>query len=550
MIEIAAASRKCLDIQINIKLIVKFFTLFTKHLNYSFILFVRKHKTAIFLSILFTSIGSLVCKPEFRIFSDEINLFSISQNIYESKECIAGGSQIYHFDGSIEIIEKSFVSKEHFINKRPILFPYLVNILHLLTGYRYQNVFIINYLCGILILFFLYLLLHFKFGRFWAQTSIIILSSYPLYVWYVNSAGFDILNLLCSLIYFLLIYFFINKPEAINGELLLMWMPILGQSRYESAIAVFPTLILLFYLLPKVEYTKFSFRLYLFPILFLPIAWLRGIKAVVDNSDGVDLNNQFGISNFIENFKQSLVFFFSGNEEYGIIPIISIIALLGFIFFIKKVKIKSKENLSLFIGIFSYYILHLIIKLSFCQGISDFTKPLTSRHSLIFLPVFIFFSIYMLVHLTIKFSFKKEYCIVGLIFMYLIFSHDFSKVYGIRDLSNYQIFKFTKNYLEENFKNKNEFIILFSYPNHFGILGYNSINYSTFKHTKDFFLNYYKNKNFSYFLAIQIIPDNPGLFEEYDSIPVELDANIILEQKVCNDCYIRISKCYPKMKFN
>ena len=512
---------------------------FFKEHNFCFIKFLKKHYIAIILSIVMPTIGLFCCKPEFRIFADETNILSDSQNLYESKECFISSNTLTHLDKRKEIISK-------ILEKRPALFQYLISLIHSLTGYNYQNAFIANYLCSILILFILYYIISLKFGRFWGILGLICIVSHPLYIWYTNSACFDIFNLLCSLIYIIILNFFIKTPNVINSELLLLFLPLLGQSRYESILAVFITLPLIFYLLPKTQYSKFSYRLWIFPFLLLPIAWLRNITNFVGKDDGMDFENPFALKYLFENFKQSIVFFFFNNKDFGTIPLISLIALIGFVIFIYDLKKhKTKKYKTICFSVLTFYLLHAIVKLSFCLG--DFTEVLASRHALIFIPITIFMTIYCLNYLNSKYKLKKAWIITSIISLYLLYSSNSSLVYGIRDIPIYQEFKFINNYLSKNLKNKKEYIFVYIKPNYFAPFNYNVISYQAFNKINNYLKFYFMNNNTNYFLLFQIFSTKNN--KSYDDLKLDKDYIVkpILERKIINNYYYKFSKVYLKI---
>ncbi len=503
----------------------------------SYINFFKKHSLAIIISSVLITLSIYNCKPEFRIFSDEMVLLSTSQNIYESNECLADMSSIKHLDGNKEIFSR-------LIDKRPALFPVLTCIIHSLIGYNYQNPFILNYLCGILILFLFYLLISFRYGRFYGILGLICLYTHPLFVWYVNSAGFDILNILCSLILFLLCWLFFKNPSIIHAEAILLFLPILGQSRYESSLIVFLSLPFIFYFLPKTKYSEFTYKLWIFPLLLLPIAWLKTITNFVDKSEGMDSSNPFSVDYLIENTKQAIVFFFSGIEEYGVVPIISIMALIGFSLYILKIKkFRLNKNTAMALFVVFFYLIHAIVKLSFCLG--DITHVLANRHALILLPIIVYLAINFLVFLKIKYRFSKKFYIAGAIFLFLMYSLDFGKNYDIKQMPMCREFRFIKTYLEDNHKNKNNFLLIYKKPVLFTPLGYSAINFKVLKEYVDNFANYYKEKNNQYFLAIQLMDaktEEPVIGEE---LPNSFKIKKILEQKLEDGHYLKISKCYP-----
>ena len=47
----------------------------------------KNHKLALALAFILVVFGTIVSKPDFRILADETNLLSVSQALYEAKEC-------------------------------------------------------------------------------------------------------------------------------------------------------------------------------------------------------------------------------------------------------------------------------------------------------------------------------------------------------------------------------------------------------------------------------------------------------------------------------
>ncbi|MBP5468508.1 MAG: glycosyltransferase family 39 protein, partial [Candidatus Riflebacteria bacterium] len=280
--------------------------------------FFKQHWVALISSLILMTIGTISCKPYFRVLADETNLVSISQSLYESKET--------HL--SISAFEYPFSQKDILqdkIEKRPAFFPYLLSIIHTLTGYRAENVFVFNFIIGFLSLFFVYYLIYIIWGKYWGLLGTISLVSYPLFVMYVNSAGFEVFNMLCSLIFFLCLFYFINKPSAIATEVLLFFIPLISQSRYESILSVFVAIPVILFLLPKQEYSRLSYKVYCFPLLFITPVWLRLTTNNAYSWQVDNLEEGFGFKWFIINVKKAFDFYFSGNTRYGIIPIVSIL---------------------------------------------------------------------------------------------------------------------------------------------------------------------------------------------------------------------------------
>ena len=166
---------------------------------------------------------------------------------------------------------------------------------------------------------------------------------------------------------------------AKKGELFLLWIPLLAQSRYESVLTLLIALPVFVYLLQKNEYKNLSYKFIVYPLLFVAPAWLR----VVTNSPYYwqlnNMNEGFGFNWLKVNLKKAFCFFFSGEDAFGIVNLFSILAVLGLILFIinsfiilinnKEInnenfcRMGDKKRFLLFsVSVFSFYILHALIR--------------------------------------------------------------------------------------------------------------------------------------------------------------------------------------------
>ena len=520
--------------------------------------FLESHGVALLLSILLMVFGIFACKPEFRIFSDETNLVSDSQVLYEKRECYTVYSSLNNGIGSRRLVNIG-------IDKRPAFFPYFISLFHSVFGYRPENVFILNFIIGVLSLFLIYYLIQLYKGRFWGICGLCCLIAHPIFLLYTNSAGFDVFNMFCSLVLFLLIYKFIKTPNVYFAELLWLWLPIIGQSRYESIVSVFIVFPLIIYLLPKTEYSKLTFKTRISPLLYLPVVWLFRITQDPSFWQVDKVNEGFGFGWLLKNISQAFVFFLSGEEAYGVIPVISVLGLLGFVVFMLDV-FKKESNVSfgklnksftkIFSGILvSFYLFHAIGKFSYCW--TDLTNEIISRQSLIFLPLIVFMSMSFLSELNKKIGIRKSYCILAAIFFVFIYWPDAANICGVRNIELYNRNKEIRRFLEANFPNKKEYICITEITGYFVVLGYSTISYFSdlpnshnieperyreIKKEKNLQLlvDFYKKKVCSYYILIQHLDKETN--EPRYHLPDNFKEEVLLEKQYYEGKILRFSK--------
>ena len=513
--------------------------------------FFKYHWFALLLSLLLMILSVFIIKQDFLILADETNLLSVSQSLYNSKESLLDCSSFTYKSGAKDII----VGR---LDKRPAFFPYLLSLIHSILGYRPNNVFVLNFITGFLSLFLLYYFIQLIWGRFWGLTGLVCLASYPLFIVYTNSGGFDVFNMMCSLVFFICLFKFIKNPDSLNAEVLLLWIPLIGQSRYESIMSILVALPMVFYYLPKKEYSNFSYRFVIFPLLFIAPAWLRRLSS--DPSDWQVIGNEavFSFEWFWQNINKAIVFFVEGGKDFGVIPLLSILALLGLLLFVYEVYIKKKNmagnndsflspfDYRIFWGaIFLFYVFHAVIKFSY--KLTDLTNVFASRHAIIFLPLFIIMAVSFFAQINRLYSIKKVYYVV-LCFILLIcyWPEAASNLCGIKNFELYQELKFSRDFLKKYFPDKREYIILSREPFLYTPLEYSSIYLGLYENLGGMINNYYNQKFCSYFLAFQTLNSETRLPYDGYEIPKGLKSEIIFETHLQKKFIYRISRCIPK----
>ena len=513
--------------------------------------FCKYHWFAFFLSLILMMLSVMAFKPDFRILADETNLLSVSQSFFNNKDCLLDCSSFTYKSETKDII----IGR---LDKRPAFFPYLLSLIHSVLGYRPSNAFILNFITGLLSLFLIYYLIQLFWGRFWGINALICLAAYPLFIVYTNSGGFDVFNMMCSLVFFVCLYNYIKTPNALQAEVLLLWIPLLSQSRYESVLSIVIALPVVFYFLPKQEYSALSYKFVLIPFLFVPPAWLRIITTDPSNWQVKGGESVFSLEWFGQNLYKAVMFFTLGEEEFGVIPLISFLALIGFVVFIsevyfkkesefiKRIKCLSVQGFRIFWGtIFVFFIFHAVAKLSY--KLSDFTDLFASRHAIIFLPLFVFMAIVFCVQLSLLYSFKRVLYLIVSSFLILFYWPQGSKnLCGIINNELYQEFKFSREFLTANFPDKGDFIILSREAYLYTPLEYNSVYISVYNDLDSFINSYYNNKFCSHFLLFQTLNSQTKLpYKGYET-PNGLETEIIFETHLQKDFIYRISRCIPK----
>jgi len=167
-----------------------------------------------------------------KILNDEFVLQSTAYNMHFFRDV---GMMVRGYD-----IQGVFVSTDNFLDKRPFFYPFLVSLLHDLTGYRLLNAYLVNAL-----LMPVGLWLVFVFGRQlsgWrgGLLAVVLLGSLPLLGQNASGSGMELLNVVMILATMVLAAEYLREPREESLAALVLSAVLLAHTRYESALYVLP----------------------------------------------------------------------------------------------------------------------------------------------------------------------------------------------------------------------------------------------------------------------------------------------------------------------
>ena len=136
----------------------------------------------------------------------------------------------------------------------------------------------------------------------------------------------------------------------------------------------------------------------------------------------------------------------------------------------------NQSSIKIFWGtVIIFYLFHAIAKFSYCW--TDLTKAIISRQSIIFLPLIVIMAMIFLSDINKKYGLKKSYCALAMIFLLVIYWPDASKNCGVRTIELYNENKEIRKFLEANFPDKNEYIVITKITGYFVCLGYSTMSF-------------------------------------------------------------------------
>ena len=380
-------------------ILVAFFLwiLFILKLSYhQFRSFITSHYPAVLLSTGLMCLIFFSHPPSFKILADEANLVGVSMAMHENKTASLPVQGL--------ALDYAVFNPDYKLDKRPLLFPFFISLVHSIAGYSPYNGYVVNFILGVSILFMTYLLVSSLFSKFYGTLGILILSSYPIFIIWVTSSGFDMLNLFLMVFLFLALYYYLYNPSHDHAILFYLSLVLLVQCRYESLVFV---LILLF-LIPHMVKNKLIFRhgviSYIIPLLLLPVIWQRRLFAnslePVRVGHGLfeSAGQLFDIANLGANLSKNIFVISGMDSRFGFLPMISIMAVLGWYLLIKQCCLEF-SSIDKRIKLFSLTGVVFTLSLFFIHSLyfwGNYAGPTSNRFALVFLPLLIIATIFFL----------------------------------------------------------------------------------------------------------------------------------------------------------
>jgi len=164
-------------------------------------------------------------------------------------------------------------------NYRPVLFPFLVSIIHAVTGFNAANAFLLNAIVMGLILSIVFIVCKRTAGILVACATVLLIASCPVFSLTARSAGFDLLSAFFLGFTLIFLYKFMMEPQPHRFGLLWTSLLMTAYVREESFIFLFIIAVCLWF----AGYWRRgqignTVLLAATPLLISPVLWLRIFK--------------------------------------------------------------------------------------------------------------------------------------------------------------------------------------------------------------------------------------------------------------------------------
>jgi hypothetical protein len=285
------------------------------------------------LSVAVILLGGLVLQVHethgFKILMDEIMLLGASLSMHLDKTVLVPirGSDI----------QGSFVILDGLMDKRPLFFPFLVSLLHDLTGYRPANAFVLNGGLTFLFLSLVYLTGRLVAGRVAGWLGVALFAGLPLLGQNATGGGFELLNLVMILVTMLLGARFVEKRDGPSLTLFCYSALLLAQVRYESVIYLLPVAILIVWVWLQERRVMLTWPVVLAPLLMVHYPMQHRIfnlrPSVWELASRPGSDSQFSLHYVVENLSHARDFFFAAPTNQPNSLVLSVLGFLAVPFF-------------------------------------------------------------------------------------------------------------------------------------------------------------------------------------------------------------------------
>lgn len=265
----------------------------------------------------------------FKILMDELILLGTSMTMhFERGPRVPAIAHNYFGDFEIPL---------GYLDKRPLFHPFVLTLLHDLTGYRPENAFVLNFLLTPLLLGLTWLLGR-KLGGHWQSgvLAVAIFGFLPLLAQNATSGHFELLNLVMIATVALCAMRYLQQPEAISLNALVFSAILLAQTRYESALFALPVGIAIIVGWIRVGRIVLTWPVVIGPALLLCVPLQLRVfqsKPVFWQLDDKASETAFSLSYFGENLGHAGRFLFDFGQGQANSVILSALGLVGVLAF-------------------------------------------------------------------------------------------------------------------------------------------------------------------------------------------------------------------------
>ena len=265
----------------------------------------------------------------FKIVMDELMLLGTSMSMHLEK--------IVQTPLRGNDIQGSFVILEGIVDKRPLFFPFLLSLLHDITGYRPANAFVLNGALTFVFLGLVNALGRMLAGRLAGWLGVVLFAGLPLLAQNATGGGFELLNLVMILATMLLGVRFVAKRDEITLTAFCFSALLLAQVRYESVIYLVPVAVLVLWAWFREGRAILTWPVMLAPLLMLHYPLQHRIfetrSSAWEMFSKPGYTEPFSVSYVTENLTHAVTYLFAEPKDQPNSLVLSVLGCIAVPFF-------------------------------------------------------------------------------------------------------------------------------------------------------------------------------------------------------------------------
>jgi hypothetical protein len=265
----------------------------------------------------------------FKILMDEVMLLGTSMSMHNDKTALVPmrGNDIL---GAFQLLAGQ-------LDKRPLFQPFLVSILHDFTGYRPENVFVLNTVLTFVLLTLSYVTGCRIGGRGAGAVAVLLLTSLPLLAQNATGGGFELLNLVMILATLLLGMRYVARRDGNSLGAFGLAGILLANTRYESVVFLLPVGLTVLWVWWSDRRPTLTWLVLFMPLLMVPYALHNKVFSVRasawEMASQPGFTTPFALAYVPDNIAHNLNFFFNTTGEHSNSLVLSILGFLALPFF-------------------------------------------------------------------------------------------------------------------------------------------------------------------------------------------------------------------------
>jgi len=258
----------------------------------------------------------------FKITFDEYTISNVSKSLHYDRLAVFQESSIPKIDDTSSV------------DKRPLLFHFLVASAHDLFGYSLSNAFYLNGLLTAVFLLLLYICVTKLYDSRAGWLATALACSTPIISQNSSGGGLEVVNLVGIFSCLLLALKYSEKPESISRfSSLVIAVALFSHARYESPFLVFPVIVVIALNWIRIRSIQISWTAALAPVFFVPIAWQHvyvnsrpDFKQLANESDAF-----FSLDYVAYNFGHAINFLFIPDKFDASAPLVAALGAIGLV---------------------------------------------------------------------------------------------------------------------------------------------------------------------------------------------------------------------------